>query len=206
MDDDRDGGESEAFSVCSSPLSTALDTAVLEASSHATDGNTPSFNSEQSNGGYVQVDGKTYLAVDHTANLRKGAKPFWIWNHGDELRLLAGPKPKKNWRCSLCGIIIPVESTTHHAGSHLRKKHKIYEEGTEPTPRRSIGQAVANMAYHALVSTVQADRFRYLLICWIVTMHVALSIVEHDTFREMLIYICPALDKVLARSHNTIRR
>jgi hypothetical protein len=74
MDDDRDGGESEAFSVCSSPLSTALDTAVLEASSHATDGNTLSFNSEQSNGDYVRVDGKTYLAVDHTANLRKGAK------------------------------------------------------------------------------------------------------------------------------------
>jgi hypothetical protein len=38
MDDDQDGSESEAFSVCSSPLSTALDTAVLEASSHATDG------------------------------------------------------------------------------------------------------------------------------------------------------------------------
>jgi hypothetical protein len=48
MDDNRDSGESEAFSMCSSPLSTALDTTVLEASSHATDGNTLSFNSEQS--------------------------------------------------------------------------------------------------------------------------------------------------------------
>ena len=75
MDDDRGGGESEAFLVCSSPLSTALDTAVLEASSHATDGNTPSFNSEQSNGDYVRVDGKTYLAIDHTANLRKAPNP-----------------------------------------------------------------------------------------------------------------------------------
>jgi hypothetical protein len=74
MDDDRDGGESEAFSICSSSLSTALDTAVLDANSHATDGNNLSFNSEQSNGDYVRVDGKTYLAVDHTANLRKGAK------------------------------------------------------------------------------------------------------------------------------------
>ena len=47
MDDSQDGGESEAFSVCSSPLSTALDTAVLEASSHATDGNTLSFKSAE---------------------------------------------------------------------------------------------------------------------------------------------------------------
>jgi hypothetical protein len=77
MDNDRDGGESEAFSVCSSPLPTALDTVVLEASSHATDSNTLSFNSEQSNGDYVRVHGKTYLAVDHTANLWKSAKPSW---------------------------------------------------------------------------------------------------------------------------------
>jgi hypothetical protein len=153
--DDSDGDVSEAFSVCSSPLSTALDTAVLEASSNATDGNVLSFNSDQStNGEYVRSDGKVYLAVDHTANLRKGSKPSWIWNHGDELRLLAGPKPQKNWRCGLCSLIIPVESTTHHAGSHLRKKHKVYEEGTEPTPRKSIGQAVADMTYYALVSTV----------------------------------------------------
>src|SRR5277367_2415091 len=78
MDDDRDGSESEAFSVCSSPLSIALDTTVLEVSFHATDGNTLSFNSEQSNGDYARVDGKTYLAVDRRANLRKGVKPSWI--------------------------------------------------------------------------------------------------------------------------------
>jgi hypothetical protein len=75
MDDDRDGGEFEAFSMCSSPLSIALNTAMLEASSHATNDNTLSFNSEQSDEDYVRVDGKTYLAVDHTANFRKGVKP-----------------------------------------------------------------------------------------------------------------------------------
>ena len=32
MDDDFDGGDSEAFSVCSSPLSDPIDTVVLEAS------------------------------------------------------------------------------------------------------------------------------------------------------------------------------
>jgi hypothetical protein len=39
MDDDFDGSDSEAFSVCSSPLSDLIDTVVLEASSRATDSN-----------------------------------------------------------------------------------------------------------------------------------------------------------------------
>jgi hypothetical protein len=47
MDDSQDGDESKAFSVYPSPLSTALDAAVLEASSHATDGNTLSFKSAE---------------------------------------------------------------------------------------------------------------------------------------------------------------
>jgi hypothetical protein len=62
------------------------------------------------------------------------------------------------------------------------------------------------MAYYALVSTVQADRFRLLLIRWIVMMHVALTMVEHKTFRELVLYICPALNKVLVHTGNTIRR
>jgi hypothetical protein len=82
----------------------------------------------------------------------------------------------------------------------------LYEEGTEPAPRRPIGQAVAEMAYHALVSTVQADRFRYLLIRWIVCMHVALSMVESDSFRDLVLYICPALEPILASTGTTIRR
>ena len=89
MDNDFDDGESEAFSVCSSPLSDPIDTAVLEASSQATDGNTISFNStESTEPEYVHSGGKTYLAVDHTANMRKGTAPSWIWDHGSELRLL----------------------------------------------------------------------------------------------------------------------
>jgi hypothetical protein len=92
MDDDFDGGEPQAFSVFSSPLSDPVDTVVLEASSRATDGNTISFNStESTEPEYMHSGGKTYLAVDHTANIRKGKAPSWIWDHGDELRLLAGP-------------------------------------------------------------------------------------------------------------------
>jgi hypothetical protein len=88
MNDDFDGGESEAFSVCSSPLSDPVDTVVLEASSRATDGSTISFNSTKSTEPeYMYSGGKTHLAVDHTANIRNGTAPSWIWDYGDELRL-----------------------------------------------------------------------------------------------------------------------
>jgi hypothetical protein len=106
----------------------------------------------------------------------------------------------------LYGLIISVDSTTAYAGAHLRIKHRVYKQGTEPAPRRSIGQAVLDMTYHALVSTVQADRFRLLLIRWIVMMHVALTMVKHKTFRELVLYICLALNKVLVYTDNTIRR
>jgi hypothetical protein len=73
MDDDFDGGESEPSSVCSSPLSEPVDTIMLKASSRATNGNTISFNStESTDPEYVHLGGKTYLAVDHTTNIRKG--------------------------------------------------------------------------------------------------------------------------------------
>jgi hypothetical protein len=58
--------------------------------------------------------------------------------------------------------------------------------------------------FKALVSSVQADRFRYLLIRWIVCMHVALTVVEGDSFRELINYICPPLQPLLVCSCNTI--
>ena len=68
MDNNTDN-ESEAFSVCSSPLSDPIETVVLKASSQATDGNIISFNStELTEPEYIYLGGKTYLAVDYTAN------------------------------------------------------------------------------------------------------------------------------------------
>jgi hypothetical protein len=80
-----------------------------------------------------------YLNINKTTNLRGGSELSWIWAHEDELHLLAGEKPQKNWRCGLCDrsklTIIPVDSTTYHVGEHLRKKHRVYKPGTEPISR-----------------------------------------------------------------------
>jgi hypothetical protein len=61
--------DDEILSDASSTLSTVLDTAALEASSRATDGNAASFTSESSDAAQiVKSRGKTYLLIDHTAN------------------------------------------------------------------------------------------------------------------------------------------
>jgi hypothetical protein len=79
MNDDFDGGESEPFSVCSSPLSEPVNIIMLKASSRAINGNIISFNStESTDPEYVYLRGKTYPAVDHTINIRKDTALFWI--------------------------------------------------------------------------------------------------------------------------------
>jgi hypothetical protein len=76
MDDGFDGGESEAFSAYSSPLSEPVDTIVLKASSRAINGNIISFNNtESTDPEYIHSGGKTYLAVDYITNIRKGTAP-----------------------------------------------------------------------------------------------------------------------------------
>ena len=64
---------SEVPSKASSPLSTALDTFILEASNQAVK-NPTSFTTESDSSQYVEYGGKVYLSIDKTASLRKGSE------------------------------------------------------------------------------------------------------------------------------------
>jgi hypothetical protein len=37
-------------------------------------------------------------------------------------------------------------------------------------------------------------------------MYIALNVVEHESFRKLILYICPALKSLLIRTGNIIRR
>jgi hypothetical protein len=52
---------------------------------------------------------------------------------------------------------------------------------------------VAREGFKALVSVIDADKFRWMLIKWIVSMHIALSVIENKHFCELLITIAPVL-------------
>ena len=67
-------------------------------------------------------------------------------------------------------------------------------------------ERLVNGTVSSLVTTTSIPHFRYLLIRWIVFCHIALSIVEHEAFRALVIFLCPLLEDWLVKSHNTIRR
>jgi hypothetical protein len=189
-----------------SELSDTLNTTAFDTITHATAGTLPN---EETTSDFVEINGKSYLTINRTANQRTGSKPSWIWDHGRELRLLASQNPQKCWQCTYCGKIMPVHSTTYHAGDHLSKNHQVSKPGSVPEERDApgnIANQLTNMAYKALVTNVQIDRFRYLLVRWIVCMHVALSVIEHPTFRELMLYCCPAIEPFFVKTGTTIRR
>jgi len=74
------------------------------------------------------------------------------------------------------------QTNTSHAIHHLKKHHKIdvkREElekdqmapATIPQYFSAVARTIARAGYRALVSHIDADNFRWLLIKWIVCMH-----------------------------------
>jgi hypothetical protein len=96
-----------------SELSETLNTTAFNTATHVTTGD---LVDAETAGDLVEIRGKTYLSVDRTANRRLGIAPSWIWDHGRELRLLAGQNPQKYWQCIYYGKVMPVDSTTYYAG------------------------------------------------------------------------------------------
>lgn len=157
----------------------------------------------------VRFKGVEYHVVDHTANLRRGIRPSWIWDHGRELHRFKDGGSKKHFQCGVCGHVIPVWSTTHHAATHLNDKHHLFEKEmpSESSSSPSLVQQLRQQGNRvkALFSSVSVAKFRYLLLRWICCMHICLSVVEDDSFRDLITYICPPIASFLVKRGNTVR-
>jgi hypothetical protein len=70
-----------------------------------------------------------------------------------------------------------------------------------------LASAPARVAkkFGALVTRIDADNFRWFLLKWIITMHIALVMIESESFREFVYVIAPALNTFMVASSNTIR-
>jgi hypothetical protein len=74
---------------------------------------------------------RTFLIVDHTANLRKNSKISAIWHYGGERRRLDDDSITRYWRCAYCtgsAIVLKVNGNKGqitHALLHLKNKHNI---------------------------------------------------------------------------------
>jgi hypothetical protein len=169
------------------------------------------------------IGGVRYLVVDQTANQRQGSKASKIWLYGAELRALDSPNLHKYWLCHQCLPATQIykigsshgNSNTGAAIRHLKKDHKVeYKEKEEensvpvsPTIPSLFNAAGARATYIAqgLVTRTRAEDFRWFLLKWIVQMHVALVMIESESFRELIHMIAPTLDNFLVSSATTIR-
>jgi hypothetical protein len=169
--------------------------------------------------------GQQFLIVDHTANQRNGSEISRIWQHGGERRRVDDGSMDRYWRCGHCNNkrILKCPKTGRGATSypirHLKNRHFIdltADHQALPLQPTSFFGTVAGAAASAaasavtqtagkLISTMNMDRFRYLLIRWIVIMNIALVCVKAPCFRELLLYYHSGLEPYLVKSTDTIR-
>jgi len=125
------------------------------------------------------------------------------------------------WRCGHCinKRILKCPETGKGATSypirHLKNRHFIdlnADHQALPLQPTSFFGTVAGAAASAvtqtagkLISTMNMDRFRYLLIRWIVMMNIALVCVESPYFRELLLHCHSGLEPYLVKSADTVR-
>jgi hypothetical protein len=159
---------------------------------------------------YVVHKGKTYQWQQHTDHTRAFCKPSVIWDLGDEYGRMENSRQRRFWRCGICkkNTLLACENSSSSGLRHLKKKHKIDKNGQRIiTSQKTITSAFAVTAttVTTLVTKFNANRFRYLFIRWIVTMHIAFTCVESETFRDWVLYVAPGLEKYLVRCGDTIR-
>ena len=133
--------------------------------------------------------------------------PSVIWSVGEEYER----NKKRFWRCGICKRtkMLAIQNGTSSALRHLKKDHKINKQGKRIQSNQTTiveATAIAAQTVAQIVTRFNANTFRYLLIRWIVTMHIALTCVESETFRDWVLYIAPGLKDYLVKSANAIRR
>lgn len=99
-------------------------------------------------------------------------------------------------------------TTTYSAIEHVKNKHRIDKNG--PIPNASaLEQQQENAETQAELgrtwTTLNLRLFQELLIRWIVIMHITFSQVENESFRDLLLCLCKALETYLPRSGTTIK-
>jgi hypothetical protein len=154
--------------------------------------------------------GHVYHACPKTAHKRGGYS--FIWEHGTELRRKGIKKP--DWLCNLCWdrnvTEIYYTSSTTPAITHLEKCHRIGQHG--PIPQSETGSVLAQMQTEdsnpttKIIAQVEMNAFKSTLIKWIIVTHMALSCVEVQAFRDLILLLNPAIWALMYKAGNSIKK
>jgi hypothetical protein len=116
---------------------------------------------------------RTFLIIDHTANLRKNSKVSAIWDHGGERRRLDDDSMARYWRyiyCTGSATLLKVNRNsgqTTYALRHLKNKHNVdCQADDQAISSRIVTFAVTASAGSSAIVTIaiKAVREAYKLI------------------------------------------
>lgn len=153
--------------------------------------------------------------IEPRATRRRGRQKSLAWDHGDEY--VRGNESV--WRCRHCHKIIelPQDRSTSSACRHLRKFHSqaiagagralssskrrrqdesLEEEEAEEEEEDADIAAGPLMQY---ISSVKAEKFQALTMRWLVIEHMPFSVVDSDSFRDMIKELNPSLANYLGQ-------
>ncbi len=169
----------------------------------------------------ILVNGKEYVKTINIWSKREYQRS-WIYSHGTALTELN--TKDKYWACNICDSharkrLFRADSITT-AADHLTKVHSLRKNPTEyddtsfsgintlssqtssqPSIRDAFGRPSKKQktADSAILIRSFADRFKDLLVRWIVHYQIPLVAVENEYFRLLLTLIMPTLLIVLPR-------
>jgi hypothetical protein len=146
-------------------------------------------------------DCKWYVPIKSGMS-KKGRSKAWLF--GEEVCEERSPG-KRQWFCHGCNKrgkmkLLGCQSTTSIL-RHLVNKHNV---GRKVKAKQS--PLTAHLQQSQNFFGFDLDRFRWLLIRWIVFCHIAFYQLENDYFRELLAYFNPKMSLWVPQAATTIRK
>lgn len=135
-----------------------------------------------------------------------------IWKYG--VQYIRGSDKKEVYYCHECTAgkfsqELFVINGTSKARNHLAQKHQIdFQTGirrNSSTQKSALDQQRVAAASSTFFWKDSVDKFKELLIRWIVYCHIAFFQLENPYFRELLFFLNPALLNHLPKAARTIR-
>ena len=97
------------------------------------------------------------------------------------------------------------DSTTSHMIEHMQDEHHIDKNGSIAFKQPLLSFSSAIKSSGSLITPLDPDKFRILLIKWIICQHISFRQVESKQFRNLITYCSPVLESILPQSSDTIR-
>ncbi|KAJ0129553.1 54S ribosomal protein L4, partial [Fusarium oxysporum f. sp. albedinis] len=160
---------------------------------------------------FVQ-DNITYLNREKTTKKAARLGSSHVWKYG--LRYIRDSDKKEVYYCHECAAgkhkqELFIINGTSGVRNHLEQKHQIDPQSGIKKPSRTRKSVLEQQRSAAATNTFfwkdSIEKFKELLVRWIVYCHIAFFQFENQYFRELLFFLNPALLSHLPKAAKTIR-